>query len=555
MNFCLPKFAVDKFVKSLPQDISKLTDMTSAERRAFFSESVGAENAKQVNALFESKLLLKNQQAGIINWAKKVANLKPEAQRDILSKVNRMTQALEPKDLDKFLEDFAEKKLGMGVTVEEAGNIAHLAKTVEEKKALVKDNSPTGSKERLEYGMALVEFKNYISDLKVKAEAPGLKDYLKNPGKIIGTAFDTTKGILSTLDNSFFGRQGIKVLFTNPTIWTKNFLKSFPDLIKQATARNEGGILSHQKKKVVDAIKADVYSRPNAINGDYARGNLAIGILGEDAFPNSIPGRIPLLGRLFSASEAAYNGAALRMRADLADKYFKMAEEQGINLKNKDEAQGIGTMVNSLTGRGNLGKAEALSNEANKIFFSIRFLKSNYDILTGHSLGKGLKSSFARKQAAINTLKVVGGIATTMYLADKLSPGSVDIKKHLGKIKIGNTWVDISGGAGSVAQLASNIYERLNNQKGKHGEQTGMDVVWQFLEGKLSPIAGVARDYLKGRTYSGKKPTALGEAKNVVTPLPAQTFQQIQSNPKVSNDLLLMILDGLGFSVSTPFKK
>jgi hypothetical protein len=53
-------------------DPAKLADMTSAERRDFFTKIVGEDDAKDVNALFESKLLLKNQQTGLLelvrNW-------------------------------------------------------------------------------------------------------------------------------------------------------------------------------------------------------------------------------------------------------------------------------------------------------------------------------------------------------------------------------------------------------------------------------------------------------------------------------------------------------
>ncbi len=45
--------------------------MSSADRHAFFSKIVGEDHAGPVNALFESKLLLKDQQRGLINWAKK----------------------------------------------------------------------------------------------------------------------------------------------------------------------------------------------------------------------------------------------------------------------------------------------------------------------------------------------------------------------------------------------------------------------------------------------------------------------------------------------------
>src|SRR3990167_10496532 len=100
-NFCLPKELVDEFKKNFTSGKfkpEKLVEMTSEQRHAAFQEIVGETSAKQINALFESKLLLKNQQAGIISWAQKVVGQRPEALRDIVSKVNRMDKLLNPKE-------------------------------------------------------------------------------------------------------------------------------------------------------------------------------------------------------------------------------------------------------------------------------------------------------------------------------------------------------------------------------------------------------------------------------------------------------------------------
>ena len=122
--WCLPKNLADTFLNKLRSgEITpeKLSDMTSKERRSFFAEFMGEENAKKSNALFESKLLLKDQQRGIVTWAKQAAGMKPQITRDILSRVNKMTEILTPETQDAFLEDLAAHKLGVAVTMEEAG--------------------------------------------------------------------------------------------------------------------------------------------------------------------------------------------------------------------------------------------------------------------------------------------------------------------------------------------------------------------------------------------------------------------------------------------------
>src|SRR4051812_11619125 len=107
-SFCLHKNDADRFRKALKDgtiDPAHLIEMTSDERREFFKSIVGKENAQDVNALFESKLLLKNQQAGLINWARKVGGMTPRIRRNILSRIEKMEMVLSAKEEKTFLKD------------------------------------------------------------------------------------------------------------------------------------------------------------------------------------------------------------------------------------------------------------------------------------------------------------------------------------------------------------------------------------------------------------------------------------------------------------------
>src|SRR3990167_4958522 len=136
-NFCLIPSQVNSFKEKLKNgeiDPGKLAEISSADRRRFFEPIVGKENARQVNSLFESKLLLKNQQQGMLTWAKKVAGLKPAARRELVDRINKMTEVLNPKEADAFLEDLVAQKLGANVTQAEAGKISELAADATEKR-------------------------------------------------------------------------------------------------------------------------------------------------------------------------------------------------------------------------------------------------------------------------------------------------------------------------------------------------------------------------------------------------------------------------------------
>lgn len=580
MTFCLPKFYTDKFIKALKEGIVdpvKLSDMTSTQRNAFFEGLIGKENASSVNALFESKLLLKNKQAGYISWAKKTAGLKEATRRDIISRIQKMDKVLDATSEATFLKDLASQKLGTEVTFEEAKTIVEMSKKTEELKSKIQPDEPRQSKNRLDYGLQFALFKRYIGELKLKNKKIALRDYL-HPGTLFYEISGSLKSILSSMDNSFFGRQGLKVLLdpTTSHIWTRNFVKSWKDIGKE---------LKGQDAMLV--IEADVYSRPNAINGKYKSTDVAIGIGSEEAFPGSLPSNVPLLGRLFKASESAYNGGALRMRADLADRLIKMAEENGVDiLRDKVEAQSLGDFVNSSTGRGrfrgHLAFLEQGSKVMNVTLFSAKFLKSNIDFLlaplkTSGKLLTGRKITFGEKQAAYQTLRIIGTITTVMAIANILAPGSVEFdprSSHFGKIKIGNRWYDITFGSAALVTLAARgglliptmhngewgYWTKNNSGKftklssGKFGSLTPVDYIEQFGENKLAPLLSTILTIMKQETYQGEKPTLLNITKNLIQPLSVQTFQSVLDDP---NGYLLttMILEGLGFSSSNPKKK
>lgn len=566
--FCLPLEETKKFIQALKEGIidpGKLSELSSTERRTFLSKIVGEADASEVNALFESKLLLKNQQKGMIDWAEKISGIKTETKKGIVDKINKLDKVLSAEEQQVFLEDLASKRIGFELGFEDAQKLVEMARDVENKKILIEEDSPLRSKERLEYGLADYFLKEYVAELKIKdnKSIPAkAKELILNPGKAFTEASGLVKSMVASLDNSFFGRQGIKVLVTNPDIWMKSFLKSWTDIGKALKGIDP-----------IAPIKSDIYSRPNALNNLYTKSELAIGIRGEEAYPSTLPSRIPYLGRLFKASESAYNGAALRMRADIFDRLVSRAERNGVDITNIEELKPLGQLVNSLTGRGNIGKLEVFGKEINNVLFSIKFLKANLDTLISpiKYVGSEIKDfanntktpgKFAREQSALNTLKIVGTMAGVLYTAKLLNPDSVtydSTSSDFGKIKIGDTRFDISGGMSSMVVLASRVASKINDtfkgKKQKFGELTAMDMLYTFAENKTSPVFRTVVDILKGYDYSYQPLTPEKTIKGLVTPLSVDNFIERQQNPDSANQLLTTILDGLGISSTTYSKK
>lgn len=560
-TWCLKKEQANTFKKALidgtinPEKL--VTFPSSAERRDFFAGIIGAQDAAHVNALFESKLLLKNQQRGIINWAKQVSGMNIKEQLDIVSKVEKLTEVLNPANEGAFLEDFVASRLGVNISMEEAGKISELAKITSEKKTTMlglprRKNLGNATDSEMDYGRARVAFGNYVNDLKSEAGKKSITEQLK-PGKwgeLVVKGAGVAKSLKAAFDNSGLLRQQLPVLWSYPGRWAKNAYKSFKDIWDTF-----GG------KAVMDEIKADIFSRPNC--QDYIKDKVAVGTI-EESYPQSkLIEKTPGLGKVYEASENAFTGLAYRNRADLYDLYKDIAQKSGIQ---ETTGIGLGKLVNSLTGRGDLGKLEPVASVVNNVLFSPRLLKSHIDVLTMHLLDPNV-STFVKKQAAVNLLKIVMGSAATLALADAISPGSVEKDPRSSdflKIKVGDTRYDVSGGMGSVITLTARILYAMAGKEaikssttgllsklntGEFGAPTSLDLVYNFFENKSSPAASVIVDLLRGEMFGGEKPTVVGETKNLFTPLIYTTYEELKKASS-ANMLLSLIADGVGLNVS-----
>ncbi len=564
--FCLPKEFATKFIAALKDgtiDPAKLVTMSSEERRTFFEDIVGKDDAKEVNALLESKLILLDQKRGMIAWAKKVSGIAEPIRRDLIARIEKMDKVLGSTDERSFLADLAAKKLGTDITMEEAKTVASLSKKITDAKASIKDTDPVGGPARLDYGAKYVALQNYIHELKLSNNAATVADvvdtFKTNPRRgvidAISTLAGVSKGLKASFDNSFGGRQGFKAIFTNPKQWADNFTKSFTYIAKQLGRKASDST-------VMDAIKADIFSRPNALDGTYRKMKLDVGLDTEEAFPTALPEHIPGVGRLYKASEVAYNGMAVRLRADIADKVIEVAKANEHDLTDDLNIQSLGRLVNSLTGRGSLGTLEKVGKTVNVLFFSPKSLKASFDFLTLHATDE--MSAYSRAQAAKNLLKVTAGIAVIMGTANALQPGSAELDPRsadFGKVRIGDTRFDISGGMLSLVTLAARLVTMSSKSStsgkvtpinsGKFGAQNGFDVLTTFATNKASPLVSVILDLLKGQDHDGNKPSVTGEAKNLLVPLPITNVQELMNNPNSANVLIAEMADAIGFVTNT----
>ena len=571
--WCLLKKYADKFREGLVNGEitpSKLNEMSSEARTKFLEEYVG-EQAVEVNKRFERSLLLKNQDRAMLNWAKNTAGITDAKRQRLLDSIEqrkqeRFERTFNPSEEQAFLSSLAEQKVGSAITREEAKTVFDLSKKADE--ARTKYDPETGwasEKSRLDYGAARVVYDNYIGYLKNEYRGQKIGEILKNRaqemrqqiqdrpvygsfkalGSVIKTLSDLSISTVATFDNSFIGRQGIQVLYTHPTKWFTAAKNSFLDI-----AKSLGG------HETLDALQADILSRENAMNGNYEKGKILN--LNEEQFPTSLPERIPYVGRAFTASEAAFKGSALRMRTDLFDLLVKKAADQGVDVTDKYELESIGKIVNSLTAKGTFKKGG--SSAVNAVLWAPKMLKANFDVLTAHT-GQDI-SKFATREAWTNLFKISATLATIYMIARSQDEDSVELDPRsadFGKIRLGSTRLDPTGGMSSLVVLASRMISGSykSSTTGEvvpygsgFGEQSRFDALVSFLTNKVTPPVRVLIDVMKGEDFNGNPPTVQGELERAYTPIAIQNVMNYIENPTPEKGIGV-IADFLGISSNT----
>jgi len=556
MAFCLPKNIAEELKSRLAaREITpeRLIEMSSQQRREYFETFMSPENAREVNLRLERKLILKNQIRGIENWVKEITGEKVRAKRDIISRAQRMEEILTPETEQEFLEDLVEARLGIGVTMEEAGKIAEMAREIK----ILEEKRTESEDARLEYGAAVVAFNRYVQSIVENTAKTELYERFRaNPAKAIRDGllelFGSSKTMKGTLDNSYVGRQGIKAMWAHPKIWWKHAIRSFSVFAK-----------SLKGEEYLDVVNSYIFSRENYINGTYKRARLAVSTV-EESFPSTLPERLPVVGRLVRASNAAFTMQAHLTRVDVFELYLKKAEQMGQDINREDVLRSIGKLVNSLTGRGDLGRFEPAADAFNNIFFSPRFFKSNIDILLQPIFGAG-GNAFVRKQAAINLLRMVSGTLAVLLVADAVGDDDTiewDLRSaDFGKIRVGDTRIDITGGVSSLLTLAARLatMETKSSTTGRvrslrdagFGQSDGWDVLIDFSVNKLSPPARVIKNYLSWQMSDGREPTLWGQLNEMFLPIPIENAKELMEEPNAAPFLAGIILDGLGFGTNT----
>lgn len=562
----LPEFIddIEKVMDESPDSLTRLAKLTD-----LFGGN--AKSAQEINKLFETKLLLKNQSVAMDRFIESIdgigAQKKAELREAIQRRMVDRTEKIQDDELLSIAKDIFDKKYDLDLKPTQVKELNKFKREVYNTEQLI-EGTPSGSPERIANAKAQVAMSDYVDYLINPTKNQGLIDTVKTYLKETGQKFEGKtsvekvlesgklaadvltspiyKSVQASMDVSYALRQGYKVFARSPKIWLKSLKESFKPFTQLASPED--------KWRAMEAFKIELASKE--MYKEALDSKLAIGVI-EEFFPTTFAEKIPLIGRVFKASNEAFTifsqGSRMRMFEDMV----KHAQGNGTEITS-DLMKEFAMLANSISGRGSLGSLEKIPSTVNKVLFSGRFIKSQLD--TFYLPFKPDLSPTARKIAMAESVKAIGMMGTIMATAAQFTDVEFDPRSSkFGKMKLPGSkdvWIDITGGLGSYITLASRIATQKSKSAntgkvrdlntGEFGSQTTWDVFMNWAGNKLAPAPSAIRDYLKGETFGGEELTAIGSVKNLLTPITISNALDLFGNEDTATAFISTMFDALG---------
>jgi len=367
-------------------------------------------------------------------------------------------------------------------------------------------------------------------------------------GEILGNVLNMPRALMASFDLSFGLRQGLTVAYRHPIIFGRAFKAQFGMLSEKGFEHAMDLVMKNPdfERLVKNGLDiTDLISRK------------------EEAFMSSWAEKIPFIGKGVKMSARAYAGMANKLRVDVAVSLLNDAERIGLNPRQNDYIiKEITNLVNLTTGRGSLGKHEAAAPLLNAIFFSPRLMMSRLQLMNPVYYYK--LDPFVRKEALKSMFAYTASTMTILGLAKAsgLEVGVNPLSADFGKIKVGNTRIDIMGGFQQYIRMTSQLVmgKYISSTTGKeykleegYKPLTRFDILQRQFEFKTSPLTSFVIDLAKGQDYVGeptRTPKGIGKALlQRVTPMVGQDIYDLyKEDPYL---LPLGFLNTFGFGVQT----
>lgn len=358
-----------------------------------------------------------------------------------------------------------------------------------------------------------------------------------------GELLNIPRAVMASFDLSAPLRQGV-FMIGRP----KQFVPAFGEMFKYFGS-----------EKALTALTQEIASRPTyKLMREH---KLSLTDLGtslttrEEKFQSSWAEKIPLAGIGVRASNRAYVGFLNKLRVDVFDDLYNKAKSLGIEETDKF-LDDLCEFISAATGRGKLpGQLEKTAVALNATFFSPRLMASRLSLL--NPAFYITKEPFVRKEA-LKSLLLFAGAAMTILGLCKLSGVEVGTdwrSSDFGKIKIGNTRIDIFGGFQPYIRMAGQLItgEYVSSVTGKvitlgegYKPLTRFDILLRQLENKEAPVASFITSLLRQKTFMGEDVNITTEIINRFTPMALSDFVDLAKENPALLPLGILGLFGVG---------
>jgi len=367
----------------------------------------------------------------------------------------------------------------------------------------------------------------------------GLMAKLSEGGaNLVGTA----RQLQTTFDLSFPFTQG----------WTaighKEFWQSFKPMLVEYVKTFKNPNAFHD---FMESMKADpMYQKLESAGVHFPEH--------EENYQSGYATRLPILGLMVKASDHAYSAFANNLRFQLGKKFIEKGEQLKIAGDPGYESS-VARMVNTLTGRGDLGKLEPAGNALGTALYSPRYMASRFNTVDPRfwaNLHPEMRKEFAK---SVVSAGAIGIMATSVAAAAGYKVVTDPKSSDFGSILVGDTSYNLFGRYTQLITLGARLYNNeTTNGKGvtkqlggKYGSQTRADVVVNYFANKAAPIPGVIWRSLKGKEIDGSPFNPADEALGLITPMYPNDVYQISKKDPVLTAIIKSVPGLFGIPMST----
>jgi len=608
--FCLKKEYAVRLIAAIKDDSSfaeKLmfeydgdvvsTDSSGAEirrtnesRMKFLSEFVGKDDLFEVNTLIQEKLLNKAWKGSVIRVIEKMAGMHPPAKKDLISRINRMEKFLTPLEEDAVFEKIASKKLGTDVTIEEIKNITSMVKEINELSEVY--NKSLTMEDRKKLGVKKLILHKYLTRINpenqsVVAQAIGLPRLLMTIGEmsaplrqglgLIGSKHFWNaiprmhKHFWQGLSENFRDKEG-NLSLSVPLGGGDNNVGSYTDYQAELITAHDYSDMK-DSKLAVSILAENMTQVEEDFTATFIRNESRLDSVFNSEITSSggkLASILPkLLGSIVKASEYSYVGFLTEIRVQKFRELRILADKNGEDVSSGSPVlKDIAEIVNMLTGAGNIGKHDRYAAAApliGKVFFSARKNAAMLQMFNPYTYMDPKVSPTARTEGFKNLtyyILVVSSILGLVGALDAMDGEDDDMveidprSSDFGKIKIGNSRFDISGGNAGyltlIARLApfsrrikSSSDGTFKSLGGGFGSTQGDDLFYRFVSNKFSPIASLGISLFSGKDFEGNDIKIGKELISRMYPLYLQSIVEMAKDDEGMANILLAMSGGM----------